>query len=62
MIHDKDFNLDNCQFDLTSHFNGKPKKALWTSTYLNSEEISDCESTVWFNTDWIGRIWLEREN
>lgn len=152
LIHDKDFNSDNCQFNLTSHFNGKPKKALWTSTYLNPEEISDwylwckeeefelrdclylikpkenikvlelnsiedlvklptvrlfnqvildfnliakrgyygihltryglsnirglsinypnsvissfwswdCESTVWFNTDWIERIWLER--
>lgn len=41
LIHDEDFNPDNCQFDLASHFNGKPKKALWTSAYLNLEEISD---------------------
>ena len=153
LIHDKDFDLKKCQFDLTPHFNGKPKKALWTSTYIDKESISswylwccmedfelkdclyliepksnikvvelndvedlldlptvrvfnqvtldferiakrgyfgihltkegfwsikdlsiyhlnsvvssfwgwDCESTVWFNTDWINEIWLEED-
>ena len=41
LIHNKDFNLSNCKFDLIPQFNGKPKEALWTSTYLNSIEISD---------------------
>ena len=144
LIYDKDFDLKKCQFDLTPHFNGKPKKALWTSSYIDEESISswyiwccmedfelknclyliepkseikvlelnnaedlldlptvrvfnqvtldferiikeglwsikdlsiyylnlvfssfwgrDCESTAWFNVDWINRIWLERSS